>query len=169
MPSDEELMTLVVKQDSQLAFEQLIQRYRLSAINYVNKIIQDNYYAQDIAQEVFAEIYFKRKAILIKRSFEAYLFRSLRNKAIDWLRVHNREKFLDIEDTVIPVAAITGKHLELGDIKRKISATDYDLMILHWIYGYSYKEIAEILPLSPGNVRIHIFRLRMKLRGEKDE
>ncbi|GAB5051691.1 RNA polymerase sigma factor [Pediococcus ethanolidurans] len=61
MLSDEKLFELVVRENDRNAFEELVVKYRFSAVNYVTKIIRDHYYAQDLTQNVFANIYFKRK------------------------------------------------------------------------------------------------------------
>lgn len=168
MLSDEELFELVVRTDDQNAFEALVVKYRFSAITYVTKIIKDNYYAQDLTQNVFANIYFKRKQIGVPVSFKFYLYKALKNQAIDWIRKNRRIEEVDIDNFTISF-----EQAEPGDyvqsLKPLLKAEDYQLVILRFYYGFKFKEIAELMNISAGNARIRCSRLKWKLRGLKNE
>ncbi|WP_412989667.1 RNA polymerase sigma factor [Pediococcus siamensis] len=167
MFSDEELFEKVVRTDDQNAFEELVIRYRLPATRYVAKLIHDNAYAEHLSQNVFANIYFKRKRLYPIPHFKAYLFKALKNQSIDWLRKTQRIQELDIETITIPMEEVQATGY-LKELKTHLPAKDYQLVMLRGYYGFSFKEIAQLMQLSPGNARIRWSRLKWKLRGIKE-
>jgi RNA polymerase sigma factor (sigma-70 family) len=53
----------------------------------------------------------------------------------------------------------------LGELRRRVSARNYQLMHLRWMEGWTLGEIAAALNLTPDQVRFRHHRLRRKLQG----
>ncbi|MDV7719937.1 sigma-70 family RNA polymerase sigma factor [Pediococcus ethanolidurans] len=134
----------------------------------MTKIIRDHYYAQDLTQNVFANIYFKRKQIGVPPSFKFYLYKALKNQSIDWIRKNRRIKEVNID-----MFTFSFEQAEVDDsiqnLKHLLKEEDYQLIILRFYYGFKFKEIAEIMNITAGNARIRCSRLKWKLRGLKNE
>lgn len=168
MESDEILFELVATMDDKEAFETLVLKYRLMSMYYVAKLIGDSYYAQDIAQEVFAKIYFKRAKIFPVKSFKSYLYKTLKNESIDWIRKNRKITELDIDDFSVPNDDKESLDY-LPIIKNKLSVNEYKLVILRIYYDLSFREIADTMGISTTNARVRFNRTKKKLKGIKDE
>lgn len=83
---DQELFERVKKNDDQYAFRIIFDRYYSSLCIYSNRFLQDETAAKDIVQLVFIRIWERRKEINLKVSMAAYLFRSVRNETINFLK-----------------------------------------------------------------------------------
>ncbi|MFD0897729.1 RNA polymerase sigma factor [Loigolactobacillus binensis] len=165
MISDEVLFELVARADDQQAFETLVRKYRLPAINYVTKLIHDRDYAQNLTQNVFANIYFKRQAIYPVASFKFYLFKALKYQAIDWIRKTKRVATVDIDNFTLSFEQVNASDY-LQVLQQELTPTDYQLAILRFYYGFTFKEIAQLMTITAGNARVRCSRLRWKLRHE---
>ncbi|KRM97039.1 RNA polymerase sigma factor [Loigolactobacillus rennini] len=163
MQDDETLFKQAALNDDRAAFAQLVKLYRLPAINYITKIIKDDYYAEDVAQDVFAKFYFKRKSIYPVPSFQTYLFKSLKNAAIDWLRNHKKIEELNLANFDFPIKAQAETYL-LEDLKKYLTNEEYTLIVLRFFFDLSFKEIAGVMQITAGNARIRYSRLKKKLR-----
>lgn len=169
-----------IKAGDQKAFELLFSIYFPRLNDFARKVVKDDVISQDIVQEVFVKVWEKRRDIL-NINPEAYLFRLVRNRCIDYinhLRVVN-ERMDEIE--------ILSKYEELyridfiGDepyvliekeLKQKIEQTIQNLpercrevFILSRISGLKNKEIAEKLDISIKNVERHLSRARQSFKN----
>lgn len=78
------------------ALEALVARYGDSLVGYAYCILRDFSAAEDAMEDSFAALIVKRKKFRESGvPFEAYLFRIVRNKCMDYLRRAGRETVLD--------------------------------------------------------------------------
>ena len=86
------------KQIFQLAdrkqFEAVFIQYNTELVVYLYKYVLDTAVAEDIVQELFCELWTKRLKLEINTNVRAFLFRSARNAAINYL---TRQKRLTVE------------------------------------------------------------------------
>jgi RNA polymerase sigma-70 factor, ECF subfamily len=162
-----------IKAGDQKAFALLFSIYFPRLNDFAKRVVKNDVMSQDIVQEVFVKVWEKRREI-ININPEAYLFRLVRNKCIDYinhLRVVN-ERMDEIE--------ILSKYEELyridfiGDepyvliekeLKQKIEQTIKTLpdrcrevFVLSRINGLKNREIAEKLDINIKNVERHLSR-----------
>src|SRR5689334_19384443 len=83
--TDDHLFQLLSESD-QLAFTELYNRYHAGIYRYLLTFVKIPSISEDLTQEVFLKIWEARYRIKIHSSFAAYLFRSSRNTAIDFLK-----------------------------------------------------------------------------------
>jgi RNA polymerase sigma factor (sigma-70 family) len=72
--------------DDDAIFDILYKKYWEQLLAFAKKYIADRETCKEIVQELFIAIHLKRNKISINVSFSAYLFRSMRNKIINYLR-----------------------------------------------------------------------------------
>jgi len=153
--NEQELFDKVKKGDLK-AYEQLFKQYYAPAARYASSITRDINIGEEIAQEVFMYIWDKREQINLHSGFKAYLFSSLKNKCINYLKIElpRQQATTDLDgvsSTVNPV--MTSDDTEL--IKKRIQhAIDQlpdkckNIFILSRYGGLTYPEIAEELEIS---------------------
>lgn len=180
--SDEELIQKVAQKDRQ-AFKELVTRYQKLVFNVCLRFTGEKETAEDLAQEVFFQLYIKAKNFRSRSKFSTWLYRIAVNHSLNY----NRKKkaspecnpfgsFKDTgssksENTSAPPYDSPEKSLEKKEEQAFIRQALFSLpekqrtaFILHYWEGCSYKEIAEILETSLSSIESRIHRAKKSLR-----
>ncbi|MEM6316037.1 MAG: RNA polymerase sigma-70 factor [Bacteroidota bacterium] len=83
--TDEELLTQLT-QNGEAAIDLIFRKYYTFLCRSVYRIIPDTQITEDLAQDVFYELWKKREKININTSLRAYLKRAALNKALNYIR-----------------------------------------------------------------------------------
>lgn len=173
-----------IRTGDQKALELLFAVYFPRLNDFAKNVIKDDGLSQDIVQEVFVKVW-ERRTEIESQNIEAYLFRLVRNRCIDYikhLRVVNNQ-MLEIQ--------ISSKYEELyridfignepyllieEELKVKIEKTIQDLpdrcrevFILSRMNGLKNREIAEKLNINIKNVERHLNRALQSFRENFSE
>ena len=172
--SDKQLLR-ALSEDKEFAIDQLFRQYYSMICIAVYRIYPDQSYAEDIAQEVFLEIWRRRKRLKINTSLGAYLRRVAINKTLNFIRDQKFNFETDKEPIFEEVSPqnVTEK-LEVEELKLIIDKTIDKLpekcrivFILNRFEEMSYREISEELGISVKTVEHQISKalkfLRQKL------
>lgn len=73
----------------------LIAEYSDELIRFACCFTRDLSAAEDVAEDAFAELVYRRKKFDCAKAFKSYLYKTARNKSIDWLRENRRKVPLD--------------------------------------------------------------------------
>lgn len=174
----EKLLREKLKAKDKSAIEYLFDTYYEALYLFCEKFTYNSDAAHDIVQNVFVKIWENSETIFFSHSIKSYLFVSVKNEALQYLRSlkirdkHN-EKWalahidsltvhhstntnpLDNPDQLVKLV----KHLaeELPPQCRQIYCSRLD-------HGWSYKRIAEELSVSESVVKVQLHRATKKLR-----
>ena len=78
--------------------EQLIALYQRGLLRFIYSYVHDSALAEDIMQEVFIQLYFKRSfQPRDDASFKTYLYKIARNKSLNELKKRKRKKEISLE------------------------------------------------------------------------
>lgn len=158
-------------------FENLVLSYKENLIYFIQRYVHDLYQAEDLAQDVFVEIYVHKERYRFQSSFKTYLFTIGRNKAIDYIRKQQRSMLVD---EVSPELSYDQELLEkvIGNEKNEYLLKaihklkpDYQKIIhLIIIEEQSYKEACEILHKTMPQIKVLVHRAKKSLKKvlEKD-
>ncbi|MCW3464890.1 RNA polymerase sigma factor [Chitinophaga nivalis] len=158
--SDPELATLLAA-DSELAFAEIYRRYSRLLFGYACKKLQDPEEAKDIVQEIFVQLWNKRNTYSMQTSLAGYLYRSVRNRALD-LFAHKKvadqyltslQHFLD-QDNILTDHLVREKEITLL-IEKEIAALPpkmREVFELSRKAHLSHREIADRLHISEQTV-----------------
>ena len=80
--TEEELLSLLFT-DGELAIDLIFRKHYSFLCKSVYRIIPDTQITEDLAQEVFYEVWRKREQLRINTSLKAYLKRAALNKALE--------------------------------------------------------------------------------------
>jgi RNA polymerase sigma-70 factor (ECF subfamily) len=83
-------LMLRVKQGDMGAFEQLVDKYKQPVINVVYRMLRDVTEAEDIAQNVFVQVYKSAGRYEVSSKFSTWLFTIARNLCLNELRRRSR-------------------------------------------------------------------------------
>lgn len=97
--NDEKLISDYLEGDEK-ALTVLVDRYLADAYSFALKLTHDTQVAEDIAQESFTKAWKNIRTFIPSNSFKGWLFRIVRNTAIDFLRKRKEIPFSSFDTTV---------------------------------------------------------------------
>lgn len=169
---NDETLTKLFRTQPEQAIEILFREFYPDICRSVMRIIPDPGIAEDIAQDVFFELWRKREVLNIKSSFGAYLRRAARNKALNYIR--DRKIKPEGEDQLpqrIDSQTDANQKLEAQDLQNSIDQAVKDLpercrqvFSLSRFEEMSYREIADHLGISIKTVENQISKALRLLR-----
>jgi len=158
------------------AFELVFKRYYSPLCVFVSKYSTNDSMAEEIVSNFFYKFYQKRESIKINTSLRSYLFRSVKNSALNYIRdkaklvsineQENKELILRTTDTVHDT--LMGKELEeiINSAIDSLPEQCKVVFVKSRFEGKKYREIAEELNISVNTVETQMSRALKKLRIE---
>ncbi len=179
--SDHELIEQT-KNGDELAFDEIMNRYRNPLTNYLYRMLNDYEEAVDLVQEAFVRVYFALERYHTDYAFSTYIYRIASNLAISEIRKRKRRKLMSLtgffkygedevdyqppDEKLLPEEEVLAAE-QSQVIARAIAALPEKYrapIILRDVEGRTYEEIAEILELGLGTTKSRISRGRKHLR-----
>ncbi len=137
--------------------------YSDALYSYAMKLVKESAKAQDLVQESFVKLWIKRDQVE-KAGVKPFLFRVLYNKMVDDYRKMKRISHTDS----IPESSYRDSDLSDKDLIDRAFAQlreqQKSIILLRDWEGYSYEEIAGIMGLNLGQVKVNLFRARKKMK-----
>ena len=178
--SDEELILEFQKNNTERAFEILVQRYRNPLVNFVFRYLGDYESCVDVVQETMIKVYRYKDTYQSIAKFSTWIYTIAGNLAKTELQRRKRRSILSInafgkdndEDYEIPDEnyrpdTITDSGIKDEIIQKafmKVSEAYRKAVILRDIQELSYEEIADIMGITVGTVKSRINRGRAQLQ-----
>lgn len=150
-------------------FEQIYITYRQTMFYVANKIIKDEYLAEDIVHQAFLRIIDNLDKIneIDCHKTKGFIVVIVRNISIDFYRKLKSENNTSFDEVVIYIGDLDNDNgFILNDIEEailKLPINYSNVLNLKFSHGYSYNEISQILKISEPNVRQRISRGKKKL------
>jgi RNA polymerase sigma-70 factor (ECF subfamily) len=180
--SDHELVA-AARDGDELAFQEVVRRYRTPITNFVYRMLNDYEMAVDLAQETFVRVYTSIGRYEANYSFSTYIYRIASNLAISELRKRKRRRVVSlfgiftgddgeaveldpVDERKVPEEVVLEDERKAA-VQRAIASLPEKYrtaLVLRDIEDHSYEQIAEILGLSEGTVKSRINRARNLLR-----
>ncbi len=168
-----------IKNGDPQAFKELINHFKDKVFNTCYGFVQNKADADDLAQEVFIEIYRSIHNYKGESTLSTWIYRISTNKAIDLLRKNKRQRkaglhtaeddeLLNIqhEDDKNPQEVLEQKE-RIHVLNQAIAQLPKNQKIAFTLNKYeqlSYKEIAEIMQTSVSSVESLLFRAKGNLQ-----
>jgi RNA polymerase sigma-70 factor (ECF subfamily) len=162
------------------AFTKLVGRYKDQLINYLYRYLGDYDEADDVAQETFLRLYYKKDKYKPVAKFSTWLYTIATNLAKTHLRRRKRFSILsfrhgadddkrnDIPDNRYPADAEAERSLKEAMIQKALDAISpkyREVVVLSDIQELSYEEICTITGLNIGTVKSRLSRGRLQLKA----
>ncbi|MBL8292360.1 MAG: RNA polymerase sigma factor [Bryobacterales bacterium] len=178
--SEEATLVRRVQAGDELAFREVVDRYQTKVFSIIYGILRNHNDAEDIAQQVFAKIYFSIKNFDFRSSLLTWIYKITVNECYDYLRKKKVRKlvyesdFTEEEsqrmersepgssrqpsmDTNLAQRDLVVKLLE------KVSSEDRQLLLLKEVEGHSVEELAQMTGMNENTIKVKLFRARQKL------
>jgi RNA polymerase sigma-70 factor, ECF subfamily len=153
LDADAALM-LRVKQGDTAAFEELVNKYKQPVINLIYRTVRDLTDAEDLAQNVFLQVFKFADRYRVEAKFSTWLFTIARNLSLNEIRRRSRHPAESLDAVVEAGEEITGPR-QFED-KRNVSAPER--LIQEELVG----KVEEALAALPENQRTAILLFKEK-------
>ena len=159
--------------DDDKAFESLFYSLNTPLIKFSMMYIHQKEVAEEIVSDVFVKCWVSRKTLCEVRNIDTYLFVAVKNQSLNHLKKYSHIHLVQVEDTnevrfvkpFTPQEALEKKEL-LFKMEQSIEELPQQCRIIFRLIkeeGIKYKEVAEILNISPRTVQTQLFRAMKKL------
>ena len=167
-------MVILLRQGDRNAFDELYYRYVPRLIAFSKTYIKNKEEAEEAVQEIFIRIWERRQALDDSKSFKAYLFQSIKNYFLNFIRDRkNACQLSDIPEDMHPsneniLENLTYRELEKTalDLIASLPKVQQEVFTLSRMEGMSNLEIADKLKLSKRTVEHHIYLSLKHLKGK---
>jgi RNA polymerase sigma-70 factor, ECF subfamily len=178
--SDEAALVRRVQAGDELAFREIVERYQSKVFSIIYGILRNHNDAEDIAQQVFAKVYFSIKGFDFRSSVLTWVYKITVNECYDYLRKKKVRKLvyesdfsqedsqrMESAEPAVSSASPVDTRLANRDLAlqllAKVSAEDRNLILLKEVEGHSVEELAGMTGLNENTIKVKLFRTRQKL------
>ncbi len=153
----------MARQDDQRAFGQLFECFYPELMRFALFYLKSQETAEELVQDVFLKIWQMRAMLLTVFNFRAYLFTTTRNHCLNHIQ-KQKPVFIPFDDSFSADTADNPQQgMELQETQQRITAAVEGLppqcrLVFQLVkeQGFSYKEVAELLSISPRTVETQI-------------
>lgn len=143
-------------------YNDCVDKYSDGVFAYLVRNMQDEDSAKDVLQDSFLSLW-KNRAKVETEKAKSFLFTVAHNFMINTFNYNKiRQRHIETEKT------IEEKDFENKDmithLTNILSPIMKECLILRDIEGFAYKEIAQMLKITEENVKVNIFRARVKIK-----
>lgn len=163
-------MSQTLDVDQRQWLESLIKKYSKPLIRYATGILKDAEVAKEVVQECFLKCLQQNQTQI---QIPGWLYREVRNRAIDIWRKHRKTESLSEEsqnnlrsDLPNPLEGLEARQdmQHLVQQIEKLSPRDQEVVRLKYAEGLTYQQIADVLDLTATNVGFILFQALKKIR-----
>jgi len=168
-PSDEQAMWRVKSRDDPAAFAQLVRHWEKPIRNLCARMIGDVHRAEDLAQDVFARVFARRKQYQPEGKFSTWLWRIALNRCYDELRRTRRHNERSLESELgaetnleVPLApepmpddaAVMNESAALvREALLTLGESHRSVVVLRHYQDLKFREIADALGIPEGTAK----------------
>ena len=178
--TEEAALVRRVQAHDEMAFREIVERYQTKVFSIIYGILRNRNDAEDIAQQVFAKIYFSIKNFDFRSSLLTWIYKITVNECYDYLRKRRVRKLTyesdfstdeslrmeNSEPATDQTPAIDEQLAERDLILKllsKISQEDRSLILMKEVEGHSVEELSAMTGMNENTIKVKLFRARQKL------
>lgn len=170
-PSDADVIARVLNGEKQ-QFEHLVGRYQQALYRHAVSIVLDHDAAADMVQDAFVRAYLNLRECRDPLRFRAWLFQTLRNRCLDYLKEASRRnvRLDDVVEPPVDEADGPGALAERNELRTGIRRALAQLppalreaFVMHYVDGMPYETMAELLDASVSALKMRALRAREAL------
>ena len=178
--TEEAALVRRVQAQDELAFREIVERYQAKVFSIIYGILRNKNDAEDIAQQVFAKIYFSIRNFDFRSSLLTWIYKITVNECYDYLRKKRVRKLvyesdfsaddsqrMENSDPATDHSPAVDQRLAQRDLilklLSKISAEDRSLILLKEVEGHSVEELSQMTGMNENTIKVKLFRARQKL------
>lgn len=172
--NDELFLKSVIDNNPEKGIELLYRCYFQPLCSHAIKYVNSKTIAEDLVSEVFYELYRTKTYVKIETSFRFYLFRSVRNRAFNFIKneLKKVEPIDEKHDGIFPegetpesICLFEEMYQDVQIAINKLPVERRKIYLLNRFEGKRYQEIADEFQLSVKTVEVQIYRANKFIRA----
>lgn len=169
-----------VQNGDEMAFRELVERHQSKVFSIIYGILRNRNDAEDIAQQVFAKVYFSIGNFDFRSSLLTWIYKITVNECYDYLRKKKVRKLVyesdfssddsqrmeysgDTADPNLPIDERLANRDFAMQLLERVSEEDRNLLLLKEVEGHSVEELAGMTGMNENTIKVKLFRARQKL------
>jgi RNA polymerase sigma factor (sigma-70 family) len=166
---DHELLREYVRDRSQDAFRDLVDRHLPMVYGAARRMVRDTHLAEDVAQGVFRTLAEKAGTLRRQQVVAGWLYQTTRHLAMHAVRTEQRRR--EREQVAVTMQALEGETEtnrildELEPALDQLEAGDRDLLVLRYFEDRSLREVGRETGISEDAARMRVNRALERLRA----
>jgi RNA polymerase sigma-70 factor (ECF subfamily) len=168
------LLRATALRDDREAFSLFFHHYYTKLVRFALLFDSNRSDAEDTVSEVMIRMFRRRKELFLLENFEPYLFRSVKNEALNKLR--SEKAFLsfsqvvftaNVQDRMDPHEMLMGTELygQINKLIEKLPPKRQQVYRLIKDDGMCYKDVAKLMEISERTVEVHLKIAMRELRS----
>lgn len=154
------------------AFDLLLAAYQSKVFRLAYALMGDAALAEDMAQEAFVRVWKALPGYRGQSSLSTWIYAITRNTCLTGLRKEMARKEVSLEEPGIEHAVETlrapgersrSDMIDLGPLIARLPAKHQRVLRLYYMEQKSYEEVARLLDLPMGTVKVYLHRARKEL------
>lgn len=162
-------MLNLYEQKTNLIIEQLYLKISPKLMKYILRYTHNTYVAEDIIQDTF-EVVIRKKEVLVRHeNVEGWIFLICRHMLNKYISA-NKVCVVNIESVDY---VIESKCFELYttfmvsmDLMRNLDSEEKNIILLHFLFGYKFNEIATMKRIQEGACKMKCYRAIKKIQKD---
>jgi RNA polymerase sigma-70 factor (ECF subfamily) len=169
-PIPESMVVASVQPDSRQLVADLFEQYHVAIFAYLYRVVGEREVAHDLCQETFLRVLCAQGRLHWVDNRRAWVYRIATNLAFNYLKRRQRFAWLpwrSIDGVAVPtldLAEQTDRRVAVGRILAQLPVRYRAPLLLYSHYGFSVREVAEVLEISEGAVKTRLHRAREAFR-----
>ena len=150
--------------------EALVRAYSDPLVRFAYCFVRDSAVAEDVMEDAFATLVFKRKHFHESENLRAYLYKIVRNKCVDYLRARKKRIPLDDVESVLPdmdgeADLVRRENARLVYVcMQKLPPQYAETLYLSYFEGYSIEALCKILKRTKKQIYNLLSRAKTSLK-----
>ena len=165
--SEEANLVKRVQARDEMAFREIVERYQAKVFSIIFGILRNRNDAEDIAQQVFAKVYFSIKNFDFRSSLLTWVYKITVNECYDYLRKKRVRKLIyesDFSaDDSLRVENSEPASSQATPVDQRLAQHDRTLILLKEVEGHSVEELSQMTGMNENTIKVKLFRARQKL------
>lgn len=157
------------------ALREIVEKYGAGLMLFINRYVNNLSIAEELMEDTFCELVFRRGAYKGESSFKTYLYTIGKNKAVDYIRKSAKYGVVPIEDVAAELRELTlledmvikdEQSRELWSAMNGIGEEYRSVLYLLYFEEMSYDSMGKVLKKSVKQIKNLAYRARKALKGE---
>jgi RNA polymerase sigma-70 factor (ECF subfamily) len=167
----DELLAMRCQLGEPLAFQELVEAMERRLFYYIRRFLDDDEEAADVLQEVWLTVFQKVRRLKDAGALRPWIYRIAHDCAISRFRHNKKEPAADADPLEAVPEEVVEPDWDRLDARRVhealsgLSATHREALVLYFIEGMTYDEIAQVTGASLGLVKSRLHYAKKSLRA----
>lgn len=147
-----------------ILYKHAFHAYYQPLCQYAHTLVPSSPDCEDMVQEIFLYVWEKKKDLIGREELRFYLFTAMRNRCLNYLRKHRKDRFNQLSVWEEPVERASGMDYEepvdlagaVAEALDRLPLRCREVFVLSRISKLTYQQIAETTGISPKTVENQI-------------